>query len=70
MRGYAQSKRSTTDGLVIFGTHKGGAQTPNDLINITCADFVIETEEFGFGPKHFAIYYDSDSNDFKIVDLF
>ena len=70
VRGYAHSKRSTVDGLVIFGTHNGGAQTPNDLINVECADYLIENDEFGMGPKHFAIYYDTDSDDFKLVDLF
>ena len=70
VRGYSQSKRSTADGLVIFGTNKWEAQIPNDLINVECVDFLIENDEFGLGPKHFAIYYDTDSNDFKLVDLF
>ena len=70
MGGYAKSKRSSSDGLVIFGTHDGGEQNQNELINVPCADFVIENGQHGFGKKHFAIYFEPFRNSFILVDLF
>ena len=70
VRGYAKSQRSTTDGLVIFGTHNGCDQIPNNIVIVPCVDYVIENADFGFGEKHFAIFYETSTNEFKLVDLF
>ena len=54
--GYEESKRSNTDGVVIFGAYSGGERRPNDLIQIQTCDYVVSTDQFGFGQKHFMIY--------------
>ena len=68
--GYDLSKRASDDGLVVFGTYDGSKPMPKDLIQLSCADFIVKIADHGFGPKHFAIFYDPIDNFFKIVDLF
>ena len=54
----------------MFGTYDGESRRNSDLIDISCCDYIIQTGEYGFGPKHFSIYYDPSCNSFKLVDLF
>ena len=33
-------------------------------------DYHAKTKEFGFGDRHFMIFYDVNDNNFKVQDLF
>ena len=56
--GYENSPRALGDGLVVFGTYDGFAPRPKDLMQLKSADYVVKNEKYGFGSKHFAIFYD------------
>lgn len=67
--GLSSSKRKVGDGIVVFGTYGGRVPRDKDLIQIKSADFVVNTGQFGFGPKHFAIYYEPQQHTYKLLDL-
>ena len=47
--GYEESRRSTTDGVVIFGAYAGGEPRNFDMIQLETCDYVVETDQYGFG---------------------
>ena len=53
--GYKESKRKIRDGSVYFGVALEGNLQGENFVN----DFVMPSEENGFGKRHFAILYDT-----------
>ena len=68
--GYEFSRRAQNDGLVVFGIYDGLMPRLKDLFQFPCVDYIVNIGDYGFGAKHFAIFYDNSENIFKIVDLF
>ena len=71
--GYAQSKRTAKDGIVFFGTLVDGNISSNNFIKIDKVDYLVPIRDYGFGEKHFCIYWDPEEGSkgaYKLQDLF